>query len=79
MLLSIVLLIGFPYVLKAMGVQLEQEYNTKMVFSKAGELFTKVFEVGKLIKNAQKENEYRGNPYYDFDGTDSSTTSSYNL
>lgn len=63
--LSIALLISFPYVLKSMNVELSEEYSTKQVFNKAWELFKKIFEVGSMIKDAQKENEFRGQLYYD--------------
>ena len=66
--LCVGLLISFPYIIKAMNVELTEEYSTKQVFNKAGELFKKVFEVGTMVKDAQKENEFRGNPYYNING-----------
>ncbi|AHB40987.1 hypothetical protein P148_SR1C00001G0180 [candidate division SR1 bacterium RAAC1_SR1_1] len=63
--LCIGLLISFPYVIKSMNVELSEEYSTKQVFNKAGELFKKIFEVGSMVKDAQKENEFRGQLYYD--------------
>lgn len=64
-LLSVVLFVSFPYVLKAMNVELTEEYSTKSVFVKAGDLFKKALEVGSMIKDSQKENEFRGQLYYD--------------
>lgn len=69
--LSIALLISFPYVLKSMNVELSEEYSTKQVFNKAGDLFKKIFEVWKIVKDAQKENEFRGQLYYDINSQDS--------
>lgn len=69
--LCIALLISFPYVLKSMNVELSEEYSTKQVFNKAWELFRKVFEVGSMIKDAQKENEFRGQLYYDVNSQES--------
>ncbi len=63
--LCIGLLISFPYVLKSMNVELTEDYSTKKVFTKAWELFKKAFEIGTLVKEAQKENEFRGNMYYE--------------
>lgn len=70
--LCIGLLISFPYVLKSMNVDLSEEYSTKQVFNKAWDLFKKLFEVGSMVKEAQKENEFRGQPYYDINSQDSS-------
>jgi len=69
--LCIWLLVSFPYVLKSMNVELSEEYSTKQVFSKAWELFKKIFEVGTMVKDAQKENEFRWNPYYDINSESS--------
>ncbi len=75
--LSIGLLISFPYILKSMNVKLTEEYSTKQVFTKAWDLFEKVFELWKMVKDAQKENEFRWNPYYDINSDTSSEW--YNL
>lgn len=63
--LSIGLLISFPYVLKSMNVELTEDYSTKKVFSKAWELFKKLFEITRIVKESQLENEFRWNMYYD--------------
>lgn len=76
--LCIGLLISFPYILKSMNVELSEEYSTKQVFTKAGELFKKVFEVGRMVKDAQKENEFRGQLYYDIN-SENSTVGWYDL
>ncbi|MDD3262455.1 MAG: hypothetical protein PHR61_01305 [Candidatus Absconditabacteria bacterium] len=74
--LSIGLLISFPYVLKSMNVELTEDYSTKKVFNKAGELFKKIFEITRIVKESQLENEFRGNMYYD---VNNQTPGSYNL
>ena len=63
--LSIGLLISFPYVLKSMNVELTEDYSTKKVFNKAWELFKKIFEITRIVKESQLENEFRWNMYYD--------------
>ena len=77
--LTIVLLVSFPYILKGMNVELTDQYSTKKVFTRAGELFKKLFEVGQMIKQGQKENEFRGNMYINTSPSTSTTTSPYNL
>ena len=63
--LSIGLLISFPYVLKSMNVELTEDYSTKKVFNKAWDLFKKIFEITRIVKESQLENEFRWNMYYD--------------
>jgi len=74
--LSIGLLISFPYVLKSMNVELTEDYSTKKVFNKAWELFKKIFEITRIVKESQLENEFRWNMYYD---VNNQTPWSYNL
>ncbi len=63
-LLCIILLFSFPFILRSLNVELKEEYSTKTVFAKAGELFKKTFEIGTIIKEAQQENQFRWQPYY---------------
>lgn len=74
--LSIGLLVSFPYVLKSMNVELTEDYSTKKVFNKAWELFKKLFEITRIVKESQLENEFRWNMYYDINNQ---TPWSYNL
>ena len=76
--LCIWLLVSFPYVIKSMNVELSEEYSTKKVFNKAGELFKKIFEVWKIVKEWQMENEFRWNPFYEIN-SQSSSPWSYDL
>lgn len=77
--LCIVLLVSFPYVLKSMNVELTEEYSTKQVFNKAWDLFKKLFEVGSMVKDAQKENEFRWQLYYDINGQTTTNGGWYDL
>ncbi len=67
--ISLVLLIWFPYVIRAINPDVSEDYTTKKVFSTAGNLFKKAFELWDIIKDAQKENEFRGNPYYEINNS----------
>jgi energy-coupling factor transporter transmembrane protein EcfT len=73
------MLIGFPYILKSMNVELTQEYSVKKVFVRAWDMFKQVFKIGTIIKDSQKENEYRGNLFYDLNNKDTPTKSQYEL
>ena len=76
--LCVTLLVSFPYVIKSMNIDLSEDYSTKKVFTRAGDLFKKAFDVWKIIKESQKENEFRWNMFYDLNNK-SSDIWSYNL
>jgi formate hydrogenlyase subunit 3/multisubunit Na+/H+ antiporter MnhD subunit len=75
LLLTVVLLVAFPFILKWMNVDLWEDYSAKKVFSKAGELLQKVVLLKDIVKESQQDNQFRWNLYYPSAGAPSSTTS----
>jgi hypothetical protein len=73
-LIFIGLLISFPYVLRSMDVELTEDYSIKKVFVRAWDLFSQIFEIWWMIKEAQKENEYRGTLFYDLNNSTNTNT-----
>ena len=67
--LTIVLLVLVPVVLRLMKVPKYDVYTPSNIFSRAGELVNGLFNLGNVIKQSQQNNEYRGNLYYDTNGT----------
>ncbi len=63
--LTIVLLVLVPTVLKRMNVSQYDVYTPTNIFSKAGELVNWLFGLGNVIKQSQQSNEFKGNLYYD--------------
>ena len=63
--LTLILLFLIPTVLRFMNVPDYDVYTPKNIFSRAGVLINKVFQLGDIIKESQQNNEYRGNMYYD--------------
>jgi formate hydrogenlyase subunit 3/multisubunit Na+/H+ antiporter MnhD subunit len=64
LILCMVFLFSFPYAIKSLNVELEDDYSIKTVFVKSWELFKKMFEIWTFVKDAQKENQFRWQPYY---------------
>lgn len=84
--LTIVLLFSFPFLFKIMSVPDYQEYTPQNILGRAGELINGVFKIGNFIQKSQKENEFRGNLYYDTNpnmidvtSPDTSTPENYSL
>ena len=75
LLLTVVLFIIFPFILKWMNVDLGEDYSAKKVFNKAGELLQKVVLLKDVVKESQQDNQFRWNLYYPSAGSPSSTTS----
>jgi hypothetical protein len=71
--LTIVLLLLVPVVLRRMKVPKYDVYTPKNIFSRAGELINGLFNLGNVIKQSQTNSEYRGELY------DSSVNSPSNL
>ena len=44
-LLTLVLMLSFPYILKSMNIEVKDSYTVKNVLNKAGELIKKTFEL----------------------------------
>lgn len=63
--LTVFMLFLFPLVFKRMGLENYEEYSAKNIFNKAWELLEKTLQIQDIIKESQKENEYRDNLYYD--------------
>lgn len=72
--LSIVLLIFVPVILKWMKVPQYDVYKAKNIFSRAGELTTKLFDLGDFIKESQENSQYRGDFYQDITPSDDAMT-----
>ena len=70
--LTIALLFLIPVVLRFMNVPEYDTYTPSNIFGRAGELVNRTFGLGNVIKESQQNNEYRGNLYYDTDGTETS-------
>ena len=70
--LSILLLILVPVVLKRMKIPKYNEYTAPKVFSRAGELVNRVFNLGNVIKQSQKNSEYKGQLYQNIDSSSDS-------
>ncbi len=65
--LTVFMLFLFPLVFKRMGIADYEEYSAKNIFNKAWEVLEKTLQIQDIIKESQKENEYRDNLYYDED------------
>lgn len=63
--LTVILLFLFPTIFRLMNVPSYDIYTPKNIFNKAGELINQAFKLGDIIKQSQKNNEFRGNLYYD--------------
>lgn len=63
--LSVILLFTIPYALNSMNIEAVEEFSVKRVFNRIWEIFDKAFDLWSMIKDAQKENEFRGQMYYD--------------
>ena len=63
--LTVFMLFLFPLVFKRMGLEDYEEYSAKNIFNKAWEVLEKTLQIQDIIKDSQKENEYRDNLYYD--------------
>jgi len=61
--LTVLLLFLIPVVLRWMKVPQYDIYTPTNIFSRAGELVNKLFNLGNIIKESQSQSEYRGQPY----------------
>ncbi|MFA7298116.1 MAG: hypothetical protein WC010_00515 [Candidatus Absconditabacterales bacterium] len=71
--LTIVLLFLVPVVLRVMKVSKYEVYTPSNIFSRAGELVNGLFNLGNVIKQSQESNQYRGDLYYDTNGSTNTT------
>jgi ABC-type Fe3+ transport system permease subunit len=69
--LTIVLLLLFPVLFKAMNVPWYDKYTPQNVFNRVGDIINSAFKLWNFIKESQQENKYRGNLYYDVDKQES--------
>lgn len=83
--LSILLLVLVPVVLKWMKVPEYDTYKAKNIFVRAGELTSWLFNLGNIIQQSQQNSEYRGEfyqdvtPWVDTNTVQPITTDQYNL
>lgn len=63
--LSVFLLFMFPVVFKRVGLDNHEEYSAKNIFNKAGELLNKTLQIKDIVKNSQKDAQYRWDLYYE--------------
>ena len=63
--LTIVLLLLIPTLFRLMNIPNYQNYTTKSIFQKAGDLINSAFNLWDVIKKSQKANEYQWDLYYD--------------
>lgn len=78
---TIVLMFLFPMIFKWMNVKWYENYSAKNIFNRSWELIKYVFQLGDVIKESQKDMEYRWQLYYDTtpDSTTSLNNTDYNL
>jgi len=81
--LTIVLLLLVPLVLKRMKVPKYDVYTPTNIFSRAGELVNGLFNLGNVIQKSQQNSQYNGQLYQNItpssDTTQPITNSQYNL
>lgn len=65
--LTIILLFVFPLIFKWMNVKWYENYSAKNIFNKAWTLIKWASNIGDVIKESQKDMQYRGQLYYDTD------------
>lgn len=58
--LTVFLLFMFPVIFKRVWLDNYEEYSAKNIFNKAWELLNKTLQIKDIIKESQKENQYRG-------------------
>lgn len=63
--LTVILLFIFPSVFRLMSIPGYEKYTPKNIFNRAGEIINIGFQLGNFIEESQKENQFRGNLYYD--------------
>ena len=63
--LTVFMLFLFPLAFKRMGLEDYEEYSAKNIFNKAWEVLEKTLQIQDIVKESQKENQYRDNLYYD--------------
>jgi len=61
--LTILLLLFIPLILRRMKVPKYDVYTPKNVFSRAGELVNGLFNLGNLIQKSQQNSQYKGQTY----------------
>jgi multisubunit Na+/H+ antiporter MnhB subunit len=69
--LTIVLLLLIPTVLKWMKVPKYDIYTPKNVFGRAWELVNLLFDLGNIVKQSQENSQYNGQLYQDINNNDS--------
>ena len=65
--LTVFLLFMFPTIFKRVWLDNYEEYSAKNIFNKAWELLNKTLQIKDIVKESQKENQYRDNLYYEDD------------
>jgi len=73
---TIVLLFLLPFLFKIMSVPGYQKYTPQNFFGKAWDLINGAFKLWNFIQESQKENEFRGNLYYDTNPSNTIDTTS---
>lgn len=63
--LSVFMLFIFPVVFKRVGLDNHEEYTAKNIFNKAWELLNKTLQIKDIVKNSQKDAQYRWDLYYE--------------
>ncbi len=63
--LTVILLFVFPLAFKWMWLNNHEEYSAKNIFNKAWEILNKTLQLKDVIKDSQKENQYRQQLYYE--------------
>lgn len=82
--LTILLLVMVPLVLRVMKVPKYDVYTPVNVFSRAGELINGLFNLGNIVKQSQESSQYKGQIFDTLDSSNSQgpqpiTNDSYNL
>lgn len=76
LILTFLLLLLVPTVLRFMSVPNYNNYSMIKVFRKSSSLMWNFFKLWNIIKESQELNQYRWDFYYDMDKTNSTDTSS---
>ena len=62
--LSLLLLLCIPVVLRSVNVPSYNYYTPKNIFVRAGDVINYLVNLGNVVKKSQDANQYQADPYY---------------
>jgi len=77
--LSVAFLFVFPLIFKWLWLDEADAYSAKNIFNKAWELLKNTFQLKDVIRESQKDNQYRWDFYYNVDTQSSKFIDDYSL